>query len=1092
MALTDINLRRTYDPEVCPDLVGQFYSPALSESIAYDRNTFTFNAKGLVAAAAGLAGLLRNDGRVRIICEPEGMSVKVHQAIIAGHTQALLDAVPPEDLTNITEGDIQAKTQLDVITWLVAQARLEIRVALPKDEEQGIFHDKTGIMTDAVGNRISFDGSPNETDAGWGRNYERFHLFRSWSEPERVKDDVEHFERLWNNQSAAVHVIPVPEDYSNHLKAAAPESNPYYAQTMPPRGVKNEPGTNEDQRASYWERIREAIRSDPATTVETTPATLWPHQAAFFNRHAGSPGPDRILIADEVGLGKTIQAGILLKARINQERVNRLLILAPKPACRQWQDELHYKFCLNIPVLDTGSKTKLAYPDRTETDPPNPPWATNQLIVSYQWLRQHAADFLESEPQYDMVIVDEAHRARFSEVANAKRRRPNQFLTLLRQLAQHTESLLLLTATPMQLHEAELHSLLELLEPTGWSVEDFRRFYDPELPRTLEDWQFMAERYRPHSPNRQAADERLIHQRNRAYVQGQLTPDVMDRTALLMRQRSPAKRLMSRHTRETLRKYAREGRIQATIPERRVHPVAIRMSNPERRLYDGIGALVNEVYANAPGINQTALGFIMTTYRRRSGSSPRAFAQTCRNHIRRQQHNAQAWLEVAQLNDEELEDYSDSPLPNVGLSPASIARLEQAARDADALERRDTKFRELKNRLTALEADGHRKIIIFTQFRDTMLYLADRLPSLGYGKITCISGQDDPAQGARGQRIKNLRDSAEGLLICTETASESLNLQFCTAMINYDIPWNPMALEQRIGRIDRIGQERPEVDIVNLFYEDTAEWDAYEAMRDRLVNIHGHVGDYQPILYDPATANQLAGIIRNNTDPEAIRNAVESIATEARLNLESLNTELDSTVIPPPDVTMADLQRALEEPWLLPEGWDTEPTGGPHWKVLRSGRVPGTVTTDRASYEYVPEYIHWFGPGSPVFPEPHTHGYGQYPDELEHSGAGTATDRETFRRFADEWERDRPRGTDVEQMTQHPAYQRIIAMGEPAVPWLLQRLAENPDHWFVALNAITGARPVPPESRGRIKEMTQAWLSWGRQQGYELGNTELD
>ncbi len=106
--------------------------------------------------------------------------------------------------------------------------------------------------------------------------------------------------------------------------------------------------------------------------------------------------------------------------------------------------------------------------------------------------------------------------------------------------------------------------------------------------------------------------------------------------------------------------------------------------------------------------------------------------------------------------------------------------------------------------------------------------------------------------------------------------------------------------------------------------------------------------------------------------------------------------------------------------------------------------------------------------------------------------AESVPDRETFERLAVEWERDRPRGADIEQMTQHPAYQSIIGMGEPAVPWLLQRLAERPNHWFVALNAITGARPVPPESRGRIKEMTQAWLNWGRQQGYELGNTDLD
>ena len=126
--------------------------------------------------------------------------------------------------------------------------------------------------------------------------------------------------------------------------------------------------------------------------------------------------------------------------------------------------------------------------------------------------------------------------------------------------------------------------------------------------------------------------------------------------------------------------------------------------------------------------------------------------------------------------------------------------------------------------------------------------------------------------------------------------------------------------------------------------------------------------------------------------------------------------------------------------------------------------------------------------------EPHVRGlgYGQYADELEDDNTASARNRETFEMLADEWEHDRPRGADIEQMTKHSAYQRIIAIGEPVVPWLLQRLAEKPDHWFVALNAITGARPVPPESRGRIKEMTQAWLNWGRQQGYKLGNNEVD
>ena len=126
--------------------------------------------------------------------------------------------------------------------------------------------------------------------------------------------------------------------------------------------------------------------------------------------------------------------------------------------------------------------------------------------------------------------------------------------------------------------------------------------------------------------------------------------------------------------------------------------------------------------------------------------------------------------------------------------------------------------------------------------------------------------------------------------------------------------------------------------------------------------------------------------------------------------------------------------------------------------------------------------------------EPHVRGlgYGQYADAEDDDYAPTSVDQETFESLADEWERDRPRGVDIAQMTRHPAYQRIIAMGEPAVPWLLSRLATKPDHWFVALSAITGAKPVPPESRGRVKEMARAWLDWGNQQGYELETSDVD
>lgn len=152
-----------------------------------------------------------------------------------------------------------------------------------------------------------------------------------------------------------------------------------------------------------------------------------------------------------------------------------------------------------------------------------------------------------------------------------------------------------------------------------------------------------------------------------------------------------------------------------------------------------------------------------------------------------------------------------------------------------------------------------------------------------------------------------------------------------------------MTLEQRIGRIDRIGQERGVVDIINLFYENTAEWDAYEAMLERLKAIHGNVGEYQPILYDAISAGQSAAIIRANGNRQDTRSAGDAIPSVARLDLDLLNSTLEHTTTLPPAITMHDLQQALTEP----------------------GRL---VTTDADAYEYDGSDAEWFGPGSPWWP----------------------------------------------------------------------------------------------------------------------------
>ena len=960
MPLRNLQIRLDYRPDVSPDPVAEFYAPALAESVAYDRATYTFSANGLSSAAVGLAGLLRNGGHVRLICHFE-MEEATVRAVIRGQTQArdaMLARIAPEDLTAVSPDDIRAKSQLDLIAWLIANRRLEVRIAI---HAGGIFHPKIGVMTDADGDRVAFAGSANETESGWSRNYETFSAFTSWRDPERVQSQVEHFDALWNNRSDSVQVVPMPDDYARYLALAAPADPP---------GEKPSPA--DEARAEYWRHIRDALANDPESTAATIPAALWPHQESFRRARIGAAAP-RVLIADEVGLGKTMQAGIILKTLINRRAADRAVILAPKPALAQWQRELRDKFCLDVPILDnSAARLRLRYADGRAEPAPSPAWRAPRLIVSYHWLVRNAADFLADAPRIDLAIVDEAHRARYFADKS-----PNQFLNLLQRLSPLSDGMLLLTATPMQTDVSDLWALLRVLEPDGWSVEELNDFYDDAAALSLDRMRRLRDlftRARPRPKRFADPRERVIWSDNpMVFARRAADPESARATLALMRAKGPIRRLMSRHTRDLLENYRQRGLLDAKMPRRQVRPVSIKMSAAERRLYDGIDALVRDCYSS-PLVNRTALGFVMTIYRRRLGSSARAYAQTVRSLLERRQTPLQ-WDD---LRPDDAPD-DDETLPSLPLTSDQKDALRRAASAADRLSRRDSKYAEFERQLDALRANGHDRIIVFTQFRDTQSYLVERLSAAPrLGEISAIWGGDGGEPTPRAERIARVRERG-GVLICTETAAESLNLQFCSAIINYDMPWNPMTLEQRIGRIDRIGQERDTVEVVNLFYADTAEWDAYQAMDERLKSIGRHVGPYRDIL-----RSQLEDVISAaaaETDPRsrraAIRERLDKILSQMPpdrmpLDLDAHNSEITPQPPPAPAIDALYLRRCLDNPALLPTGWRAAPEGGrgPHWRITDPAGRGFSVTIDRAVYEKANGRLEWFGPGSPAFPLP--------------------------------------------------------------------------------------------------------------------------
>ena len=651
-------------------------------------------------------------------------------------------------------------------------------------------------------------------------------------------------------------------------------------------------------------------------------------------------------------MGKTIQAGILLKTRINQGKVNRLLILTPKiltpkSALRQWQQELRHKFNINIPILErAGIQMVLIHPDGSEEPAPDPPWDTPYCLTSYHWLRRNRQPFLASDPHYDTVIVDEAHHARFQDVNDPQRRRPNQYLTLLREVSKRTRDLILLTATPMQISETELWALLNLLEPQGWNEAQFSIFYDESFELTPGHWRTLRDLYREEAQRPdQSRDrlERLIWHDNEMFVGAQLNEETMQASAALMRSNAPPKRNMSRHTRGLLKRYQEAGLITMTIPERKVQDDPITMSPEERKLYEDIDDLVNQCYGNNPNLNHTAVGFIMTTYRKRLGSSAHSYASSIQKHLDRREEDKEEWDLVSRPGDEEpdIED-PDYILPGTTLTVGQRALLIETKERAQQLARHDTKYHRLLTHLGRLEHDGHRKIIIFTQFQDTQDYLVDRLTNGANKSVTAISGQDARSPGPpREERMRAFRDAGEGILICTETAAESLNLQFCTALVNYDIPWNPMTLEQRIGRIDRIGQARQTIDVINLFYAKTAEYDAYRIMDRRMKAIEDNVGPYRPIM-QPNVERIIANAHRTGASPADIEKELEGITASVTMNLDLLNTEMEDRARVVPEITIGDLTRILNTPELMPEGWSATYAGTNHWRDQ-----PPRATMDR-------------------------------------------------------------------------------------------------------------------------------------------------
>ena len=631
-------------------------------------------------------------------------------------------------------------------------------------------------------------------------------------------------------------------------------------------------------------RIRLAHLFDPTLAVHTSLVEPLPHQITAVYEAMLPRQPLRFLLADDPGAGKTIMTGLLMKELLARGDLQRCLVVCPGSLAEQWQDELYRRFHLGFDIL-TNDKLAAA---RTGN------WFLETDLAIARLDKLARDDALRQKLQapdcrWDLIVCDEAHKmaATFSggEVRYTKRYRLGQALGRL------TRHFLLLTATP--------HNGKE---------EDFQLFM------ALLDGDRFEGRFRG----------------------GVHAADVSD--------------LMRRMVKERLLTF--DG--TPLFPERAAHTIPYRLSGLEAHLYQAVTSYVREEFNRADALRNNrragAVGFALTLLQRRLASSPEAIYQSLLRRRRRLQSRLRE-LELlrrgsrgpagsasrlspapgVELEPDELEDLEDLPADEFEETAEAILDQATAARSVAELRAeigtlrhveevalrvrrsgRDAKWRQLADLLEELRpgaAAGRapRKLVIFTEHRDTLAYLHGRITTLlgREGAVTVIhGGLGREARRAAQEAFRH--DPGVSILVATDAAGEGINLQRAHLMVNYDLPWNPNRLEQRFGRIHRIGQTEV-CHLWNLVAEETREGDVYRRLLEKLEQARAALGGQ---VFDVLGKLQFAGRPLRGLLLEAVRYG-ERPEVRARLT-----TALDSAL------DRARLQELLAEQALAPDAMD--------------------------------------------------------------------------------------------------------------------------------------------------------------------------
>lgn len=921
MSLKDIDIRGSYTGKG-EDILEDFLLPVLKRSVCYDRITGYYTIESLLAISQGIESIFEKQGTMRLIIGLHSVPADLIDAV--SMHEYLHDEIEMirNNLQNkiLSLKDSLEKKRIATLAWMIEDNLLEVKAAAVIGK--GIFHPKTLIFYDSEHNEIAAVGSSNETSNGLGGNFEQLMVAKSWENKDAVDDQKRFFESLWKNQMQDVYVEDISEDTKDMII----------------KSIGNEIRRPVEFR--FEENIISKMSKMPANFfVSGDIPSLFMHQERAVI-DALSRWPVRVMLSDEVGLGKTFEAAAILAFLIKYSAIDRVMILTPRSVMQQWQDELLTHFKLDAWLYDSTRKEyRSAYGRTIKVGNRNPlgEVSPDLILMSAQFARGTKGNsdvFSRADTILPkLLIVDEAHSARVSTDLSGKRKKTRMY-KMLESISKKIPHIILATATPMQKDALEYHAMLKILGlPKIWEKEEN---YDLSLKIISSNRRpdhsdavnaggllFMTLKKMKPALDSLTEDEKVfVHEFYKEFN----VLDNFDKAEYILKnwerfkkifiELHPARLLTVRNTRKSLVD------IGYQFPVRKLREVNLYNSEEIELFYDNVNAyLSNECFSIEKALypeRRINLSFIRTSYQQRVASS----LYSCRESLNKRAIRADILFDQVNSNNPGL------IYKNFDLS-STIDDIEQDellfsdenildSREKDSMDKREI-LRALSIEKAALgsliiQADrlldtvGDMKInrsldlalesvkendavLLFSRYTDTIDALIHefkrRESKCAYavytGNKALIVENGKEKQSDKDEIKRALFSKKIRIVFCSDAASEGLNLQAARVLINVDVPWTPARLEQRIGRIARLGQIANEVDIYNVWYPNSIEAKMYNRIQRRLRDSNIAVGEFPEVV-----AEGIKRAILNN-EPEdqsleqlkSIRNSYQTKALES-------------------------------------------------------------------------------------------------------------------------------------------------------------------------------------------------------------------